>query len=40
MVDSREKFREMLNDIAATDGITKFNRLAEMTAYLPTPSRA
>lgn len=31
MVDSREKFREMLNDIAATDGITKFNRLAEMT---------
>lgn len=31
MVDSREKFREMLNDIAATDGITKFNQLAEMT---------
>ena len=31
MVDTREKFREMLNDIAATDGITKFNRLAEMT---------
>ena len=31
MVDSREKFREILNDIAATDGITKFNRLAEMT---------
>ena len=31
MVDTREKFREMLNDIAATDGITKFNQLAEMT---------
>lgn len=31
MVDTREKFREMLNDIAATDGITKFNKLAEMT---------
>ena len=31
MVDSREKFREILNDIAATDGITKFNRLTEMT---------
>jgi transcriptional regulator with XRE-family HTH domain len=31
MVDTREKFREMLNDISATDGITKFNQLAEMT---------
>ena len=31
MVDTREKFREMLNDIAATDGITKFNQLSEMT---------
>lgn len=31
MVDTREKFREMLHDIAATDGITKFNQLAEMT---------
>ena len=31
MVDTREKFREILNDIAATDGITKFNQLAEMT---------
>ena len=31
MVDTREKFRELLNDIAATDGITKFNKLAEMT---------
>lgn len=31
MADTREKFREMLNDIAATDGITKFNQLAEMT---------
>lgn len=31
MVDTREKFRKMLNDIAATDGITKFNQLAEMT---------
>ena len=31
MVDTREKFREMLNDIAAADGITKFNKLAEMT---------
>lgn len=31
MVDTREKFREMLNDIAAIDGITKFNQLAEMT---------
>jgi transcriptional regulator with XRE-family HTH domain len=31
MDKTREKFREMLNDIAATDGITKFNKLAEMT---------
>ena len=31
MDKTREKFREMLNDIAATDGITKFNQLAEMT---------
>lgn len=31
MVDTREKFREMLNDIASRDGITKFNKLAELT---------
>ena len=37
MVDTREKFREMLNDIAATDGITKFNQLAEMTGINAVP---
>ena len=31
MTDTREKFREMLNDIASRDGITKFNKLAEIT---------
>lgn len=31
MVDTREKFREMLNDIAERDGIRKFNRLVELT---------
>ena len=31
MVDTREKFREMLNDIAERDGIRKFNLLVELT---------
>ena len=31
MVDTREKFREILNDIAERDGIRKFNRLVELT---------
>ena len=31
MADTREKFREMLNDIAERDGIKRFNRLVELT---------
>jgi transcriptional regulator with XRE-family HTH domain len=31
MVDTREKFREMLNDIAERDGIKKFTKLVELT---------
>jgi transcriptional regulator with XRE-family HTH domain len=30
-VDTREKFRSMLNDIAERDGIRRFNKLVEMT---------
>ena len=30
-VDTREKFRAMLNDIAERDGIRRFNKLVEMT---------
>lgn len=30
-VDTREKFRAMLNDIAERDGIKRFNKLVEMT---------
>lgn len=35
MVDSRQKFREMLNDIAERDGIRRFNKLSEMTGIAP-----
>lgn len=31
MVDTREKFRELLNDIARRDGIKRFSKLVELT---------
>ena len=35
-VDTREKFRAILNDIAERDGIKRFNKLVEMTGISST----
>jgi transcriptional regulator with XRE-family HTH domain len=35
MSKTREKFRELLNDIAVRDGVKRFNKLAELTGIAP-----
>ena len=35
MSKTREKFRELLNDIAERDGVTRFNKLAKLTRIAP-----
>ena len=35
MSKTREKFRELLNDIAERDGVRRFNKLAELTGIAP-----
>jgi transcriptional regulator with XRE-family HTH domain len=35
MSKTREKFRELLNDIAEHDGVRRFNKLAELTGIAP-----